>query len=635
MLEFLRRSASSFVVKILLGLLIASFALWGIRDIFNGGTNAAAVATVGGTDVSAELYRTEFAQELKRLSQVLGKPLSHDQALAMGLDSMVISRLINTAVIQQGAKDLGVLASTSAVVDEVHNTKAFQDAQGRFDRNTFDRLLSENGFTETSYLARVKADLERVQFLSPIISGTLAPKELLSALYTRLAQKRVLDVVRIAHAAIKNVPSPSADDLVKYHKDHAAQFMAPQYRSVTALVLSADALGKTIKISAEDLKKAYAERGAEYNTPQSRTLSQILVKDQATAKRAVALLAKGMAFEKVVKAVGANPALVKIGAFTYAQAGTLSKALADVVFATKKGAYTQPVQSPLGWHVLQVDTITPSHSRPLSEVKAELTKAVRADRALNALYKASNKLQDLLGGGMTLEEAGRKMGRLPTIRATVDAQGLDQQRRSVAMAYAPELLDIAFKTTEDQDSPLTDAKDGKAFLIVHVNKIIPPTLRPLKNVRDQVAAAWRNARRSAMAAKVAQSVKKRMEAGESATSIAKGNLDLEAFATAPFNRQGQGLKQGDLSNRLVTKTFALKSGQIVIAEDGDAHTVARLKSVVNAKVDTKSDLYRQIAGQTLSDMQSDLVAQLSAALQIRYPVSVNQNALSTLNAAQN
>ena len=53
MLNVLRQKAGSWVVKVLLLLLVVSFAIWGIGDVFFGGGQNPTVAKVGGSEISA------------------------------------------------------------------------------------------------------------------------------------------------------------------------------------------------------------------------------------------------------------------------------------------------------------------------------------------------------------------------------------------------------------------------------------------------------------------------------------------------------------------------------------------------------------------------------------------------------
>jgi len=67
MLDALRRGASSFLAKLLLGLLILSFGVWGIADVFTG-FGRGNVATIGDTDITVPEYDRVLRMELEGLS---------------------------------------------------------------------------------------------------------------------------------------------------------------------------------------------------------------------------------------------------------------------------------------------------------------------------------------------------------------------------------------------------------------------------------------------------------------------------------------------------------------------------------------------------------------------------------------
>ena len=64
-----------------MGVLVISFAIWGIGDIFRGfGLNS--VAKVGGTEISIEQFRQFYNDRLQQVSRRLGRPITPDQARA-------------------------------------------------------------------------------------------------------------------------------------------------------------------------------------------------------------------------------------------------------------------------------------------------------------------------------------------------------------------------------------------------------------------------------------------------------------------------------------------------------------------------------------------------------------------------
>ena len=627
MLEFMRKSANTIFIKAFLGLLILSFAAWGIGDIFRGRAATVTVATVGEQDITVEQYRAEFSRELQRMSQIFGQEITQQQGLAMGLSNLVASRMVQSALINAGAADLGLLASDKVIVEEIKRNPEFFNDAGRFDRNIYINTLMRSGFTEDRYVAQVRTNMARQQYLNPIRSGATPPKALIDALYAHAAEQRSADVVRIAHGALQNVPAPSDAELASYHADNAANFMAPEYRKLTAVVLKAADLAKGITLSEEDVQAAYDEREAEYVTPEKRTLRQILVKDEAAANKAKALLDGGKALKDVAVEVGANPAMTDIGEFTSADASNLSADIGTAVFALAQGGRTQPLKSPLGWHVIEVAAIIPSTAKPLADVRADLEQAVKMERALDGLYAQSNQLEDLLGGGQTFEEAAASLGLQTTVITAIDANGFGPDGKPVETPYATDLVRKGFELENEQDSTLTEAADAQAFFVVRVDAITAPALRPLDTVKKDVTAAWDAAKRAELAAELANTVKTRLEGGETATAIA-ADLKLMASTTKPFTRDGKGLEQNSLPATVIEGLFALKTGGVTSAAGTGAHTVARLATVTPAQADEGSAIYRAVVQKAQTDMQQDLLAQISSALEGIHGVSLNTQAFN-------
>ena len=74
--------------------------------------------------------------------------------------------------------------------------------------------------------------------------------------------------------------------------------------------------------------------------------------------------------------------------------------------------------------------------------------------------------------------------------------------------------------------------------------------------------------------------------------------------------------------------LTLKTGDATSAEGTGAHTVARLSAITPATPDNGSTIYRAVQDKALTDMQGDLLSQLSVALEGSYGVTINQKALN-------
>ena len=90
MLQALRERASSWVIKILLGLLVLSFAIWGINDIFLGERDPA-VAEIADVKIPKSRAEEAIREEINRLRPLFGRQLDRDQSFRRGINIQVIT----------------------------------------------------------------------------------------------------------------------------------------------------------------------------------------------------------------------------------------------------------------------------------------------------------------------------------------------------------------------------------------------------------------------------------------------------------------------------------------------------------------------------------------------------------------
>ena len=109
MLDAMRRGAVNWLAKILLGLLIIAFAVWGVADVFRG-YGRGTLARVGSTEISVDEYRQAYHDEMASISRRMGRRLTTEQAKLLGLEQRALSRLIGAAAIDTHARQLHLVA---------------------------------------------------------------------------------------------------------------------------------------------------------------------------------------------------------------------------------------------------------------------------------------------------------------------------------------------------------------------------------------------------------------------------------------------------------------------------------------------------------------------------------------------
>lgn len=623
MLETIRKYSSSIVIKVLFALLILSFLTWGVGDFISSRSNIKVVAEVGSVDISPVQVNREYMRDLGQLERVFGTRLDRDQARALGVADRTIGRIVSETLYNLGAKSLGVIASDAAIRTAIERDRSFADQAGKFSRSRFQQILMAEGYSEQGYIARLREELIRAQLGGTVIAGVTPPKSLVDAIYRHRAEKRVAQTLFVADASMTDIPEPTPEQLAAFHGERAEQFTAPEYRRLTVIDFRAKDLEAEVVIDEQDIRDLYAQRQEEFNRPEMRTLRQIVVPDEAKAKEIRQLLSEGRDFMTVAKeSAGLDADTVNLGEVSRSQ---LLQELADAAFSLPEGGISQPVESPLGWHILHVASIAPAHRATIDEARPALTAELKREKSVDALFNLASKLEDTLGGGATVEEAAKNLNlHLRTIEA-IDATGRDPEGKPVAdLPAGGRFLETAFETPENQDSLVTEAS-SEAYFVVHVDKVMPSALRPLEGIRDQVIAAWKSAQREAKAKATAEALAARLKDGEDIGKIA-GELKVDVKVTEPFTRQ-PGNTASALPRPVVTELFKAKVGGAAAGRGDDGYVIARLQEILPADPAADADGVASV-GRALADaLRGDVQGSFTSTLRQDFPVTINRSAL--------
>lgn len=570
MLAAIRAFAKSWVAAVLMGVLIVSFALWGIRDVFRGRISDA-VIVAGSRTISSADFKREFDQQKSRYEQQYGQPIPVDVAVKGGLDRQVLDGLAGRESFAELLRKIGLQPSDKLVVAEIEKIPAFFDpVSGRFDKKAYAQRLADNGMTVPVFERMIRDELAQQHLLMGLASGLVVPRAYAAMAAVYGLESRDVSVIEIAPGNVAQPAPPTDEQLTAFMKSHASELMRPEFRALSLVRFSPEQV-QTGPVDQAEVLKRYNFRKDTLSKPETRTIVQIPAKDQAAAAQITARLAKGEAPAAVAKSLG-------VDAITYAQkpqSAISDRKVAAAAFQMKPGQ-VQTVQGELGLAVVRVDQVIPGHVVTLEEIRPALEAEVRKDAAASKVDALSQAYDDAHSKGANLTEAAQKAG-VPVITIPpVAKQGLDQQAKPVP-GLTQKILDTAFSLPAGGDSELVDAGNGEYFA-VRVDKVIPPALPALADIKPELTRAW-----------MMQEVAKRMEAkaGEIAARVKKGE-SLETVAASAglkvsritgLSRQ-TAAQNPTASQEILVQTFSGKPGDVFTARNKSfGYVVGKIDSV--------------------------------------------------------
>ena len=366
------------ILSVLFGLLIVSFVIWGVGDMFRGFVPDK-VAEVGGQSISTQQYQSALQTVMFRIQSRTHRNLTSAQAHELGLDRQVLGNLIADAALDVRAASLGMAISEASIVAAVRSDPSLQDASGQFNPAAFDQALRDSGLTERGFFVAQSRAYMRQQIETPLIDGLAAPKPLVDLLARVEAQTRAIDYVALPPSAAGDIPAPADDVLKAYFNDRKDQYRAPEYRALEILLVDPSTLANPADVSDDDAKADYDKvRDARFATPEKRKLQQIVFPDQASADDAEAKIKAGASFDDIVKARNLKPSDVDLGETT--KAAMFDQTIADAAFALPHDGVSEVVKGQFGPAIVRVVSVTPGSAKTFDEVKDTLKKEIAADR---------------------------------------------------------------------------------------------------------------------------------------------------------------------------------------------------------------------------------------------------------------
>lgn len=616
MMESLRNAAKGWMAKVLIGLLAVSFAVWGIADVFRGGT-ANTLASVGKQEIPAARFDSAFKDYLQALSRQTGKGMTPEEAREMGIDKAVLDSLIQQAALDDHASKLKLGVSNTYLAQDLMKDTAFHNSQGVFDAERFKQLLAQNNMTEEMYFGEERQRMLREALGNTASGGIPVSLGLLEAQYRHDSEQRDARFFVIT-AADSEVPAPTEDEIKKEYEDNPSAYTAPEYRAVAVMKVEPADIAAAMALTDQDLADAFEKYKADYFTPETRTILQLSFPTEADAVAAKQKLTGGTDFLALATERGFTEADITFADKTKAE--FIDPAIAEAAFALTGGAVSDPVKGQFSTVLLKAVKVTPEKQSTLDEVKPALQERVRLERAAEEIQSIYDAVEDARAAQTSFEDIAAKAGIPFQLVAATDAQGKDKDGKDVAMPHAKEVLQAAFTSDVGVENDAISLDNG--YVWYEVREVVPAAVRPLDAVRDQAAKAVTAQKIEALIGEKAKALVERARGGATLDALAS-----EAKATV---ETAQGIRRSEASEGFgpaaVAALFAVPDKGFAYALEPDRRSARVMQSVpvLLPAFDPASPEAKAIADRLKPQLSDSMIQAYLAAVQDEAGVKINE-----------
>ncbi len=629
MLTTLRNSSKNSILKIIFGslltILIISFGMWGTEDLVGAGKKQSTVATVGKLDISAKEFYSLYSRQTEEIRKLLGASLDIKRSREFGYVDRALSSLVNRALFNNEALELGLSVSDVNVRDKILKDDAFKDDLGQFSELQFRQLISESGYTEDSYVEGTRQDLAREQMVETIRSSLKIPDIMLKSHSEYNLQERSVDYVTI-DVNKEKIKKLNDEELKKFYEENISTFLSEELRSAQTLLLDAKEYAKNSTVTNEEVELLYEERKESLIEPEERLLSQVLI-DSKNKAEAIFKKIKTNNFEKIAKEeLALAKEDIELGWNTKNE---LPEEIVDEIFGLKAGQISKPIESTFGWHIVYVIKVKDRKEIGFDEVKEKFRNEILFEKGKDAVYDLQDELEDLLASGSTFEEISKILEVKLITANSINREGKDSKGTINKEFQDERILRTIFNQKINQEGNIIDIDRDEGLAISLVTSITKPRQLSFDESKTQISDRLTIKKKTDKAYEKAQKIKKDIDNKKTTLNEIAKKLNLDIKGVKPFTRLLPD--SSELPIPLISKIFESKIGDIHFEKRGNQEIlIAQIAEIKNDLMNDKEEL-KEFETKLKDDLTIDLLAQFSEALRKKYKITINDDVIDQLN----
>lgn len=528
------RNHRNWLMPVLSLLVFLPFVLGGVYGFSQFLREDNSVAKVDGEQISQQDLETAQRERIERMVQMLGPNVDTRMFDTPQVRAATLDTLISDKAIEHEVKRLNLTVSDARLKELIGGIPQFQ-VNGKFDYETYLRLLAGRGFTEASFEARVRGDVGRQLLDSGVTAGAFVPKAV-------TAQLQALDSER---RQVRRLAFRPDDFLAKTNVDEAAikadydankdLYRTPEHAAVEYVVLRVADLAARATVTDAAMREYYDKNTARWAGVEQRRASHILITagkdgsapDKAGARKIAEDLlrqvrARPADFARLAREKSKDPGSAdKGGDLGWFGRAAMVKPFEDAAFALKEGQISDVVESDFGFHIIQVTGVKGAGTKPFDEVRPTIEAEMRKQAAQKSYAEMADQFTNFVFEQSDgLAAAATKFGLPLQTLDNLTRQGVPQQPDKAAL-FTPAVLEAVFAPDAVEKHHNTKAIDiGNSSLIsVHVKQYTPSAVRPLDEIRPAIQAKLQHL----AAAKLAR------EAGEARLAQLRKEADDSGF----------------------------------------------------------------------------------------------------------
>ena len=280
MLDIIRNLVSSIFGKILLAIMVLSFALWGVGDILSSG-NSQLAAKVGNEKISLDEFYIKFQQTVRDYNQNTNSNLSLKEAYELKLHNLLLQDLIYSRMVNDYAKKRGIYLNEESLKAVISNLDEFKDSDKTFSNIKYKNFILNNFQSEEAFLSEIENSIFQGIIFESFNADNYINDAIINKLYDYEGEKRTISYFLLNKNEVK---IDTNNNLINdYYLDNKSNYLIPEKTIIDFIEVNINEFKRKENINTIEAQDYYNNNIDQYTEEESRNIQFIRFSNESEA----------------------------------------------------------------------------------------------------------------------------------------------------------------------------------------------------------------------------------------------------------------------------------------------------------------------------------------------------------------
>ena len=525
MLQDIRKSSQGTAARVIIGLIVISFAAFGIESILLG-SGGNGVAEVNGEEISPFEFEQVLNTQKRQLIEMMGGNIDPAMLESDRLKAQAMQSIINRKLLMQSADDMNLSISEAEIGNFIGGMEQFQIA-GQFSPELYRSLLANQGYTPATFKRGLVEDLMLNQLRSGLAGSDFATPAELTLTATISSEQRDVRYLTLPLAQFRSDVEISNEEIAAYYEDRKDQFVTEESVELDYVELRVDDFREPV--AEEALLEEFELVKSEYQYQTENRVSHILFEQgedeeeadyQSRIASAQAVLDQGKEFSTVAGEVSDDIGSAAGGGDLGFSAGDAFPEEMEAAIATLElNQVSEPVTTDAGTHLILLTERRAGEEASIDDVRVELEESLQLSAARAEILRTVENLRDLVFNAESLEgpaaELALTLSRSEPLTRTGGAE-VFANSAVLSAAFSEDVLELG------HNSEVLEISNDH-FIVLRVRQHNTPETMPLGLVRTSIVIALTEEAAQAAVSAEADAALAALHSGQSVEAYALEN----------------------------------------------------------------------------------------------------------------